>query len=64
VINGNVKLIGLTVGSRMHQLEMVQAIEANGLKPVVDRIFPLSELEAAFRHQEAQAHFGKICIAC
>ena len=64
VINGNVRIIGLTVGSRIHQLEMVQAIETNGLKPVVDRIFPLSELKAAFRHQEAKAHFGKICIAC
>jgi NADPH:quinone reductase-like Zn-dependent oxidoreductase len=64
VINGNVRVIGLTVGSRTHQLEMVQAIEANGLKPVVDRIFPLSELKAALRHQEAGAHFGKICITC
>jgi NADPH:quinone reductase-like Zn-dependent oxidoreductase len=41
---------------------MIRAIDANGLKPVIDRHFPLAELGAAFRHQESGTHFGKICI--
>jgi NADPH:quinone reductase-like Zn-dependent oxidoreductase len=62
-IYGNRRIIGLTVGSRKHQLDMVRAVEANRIRPVVDRIFPLAELGDAFRHQEAKTHLGKIGIA-
>jgi NADPH:quinone reductase-like Zn-dependent oxidoreductase len=57
-----IRLIGITVGTRAEQLDMVKAIDANGMKPVIDRHFPLVELGAAFRHQESGAHFGKICV--
>jgi NADPH:quinone reductase-like Zn-dependent oxidoreductase len=57
-----IRLIGITVGTRREQLDMVRAIDANGLKPVIDRHFPLAELGAAFRHQESGTHFGKICV--
>ena len=53
---------GLTVGSRKHQLDMIRAIEVNGIKPVLDRSFPLANLGDAFRHQESKTHFGKIVI--
>jgi NADPH:quinone reductase-like Zn-dependent oxidoreductase len=61
-IRGNVRISGVTVGSRQHQLDMLGAIEAGGLKPIVDRVLPLTELREAFLHQEAHAHFGKIGI--
>jgi NADPH:quinone reductase-like Zn-dependent oxidoreductase len=41
---------------------MVRGIEACGLRPVVDSRYPLDELVAAFRHQESNRHFGKICV--
>jgi NADPH:quinone reductase-like Zn-dependent oxidoreductase len=53
---------GLAVGSREDQLAMIRGIEASGLKPVVDSVFPLEALADAYRRQEAQRHFGKICI--
>ena len=56
------KLQGLIVGSRRHQIEMIDAIEATNLKPIIDREFPLSEIAEAFRHQESGKHFGKICL--
>jgi NADPH:quinone reductase-like Zn-dependent oxidoreductase len=59
----NVRLIGLTVGSRRHQEEMVRAIQHNGLTPVVDRVFPLEEISRAFKYQEDRTHFGKICLS-
>lgn len=58
----NIRLQGVTVGSRAHQLDMVRAIEANGLKPVIDVRFPLEQLADAFRHQKAGKHFGKIAL--
>jgi NADPH:quinone reductase-like Zn-dependent oxidoreductase len=62
VMQGNQRIIGLTVGARRHQQDMVRAIEANGIKPVIDRHFPLEAIADAFRHQESGKHFGKICL--
>jgi NADPH:quinone reductase-like Zn-dependent oxidoreductase len=53
---------GVTVGSRRDQLNMVRAIEANGIKPAIDRTYALHELADAFRHLQGGQHFGKICI--
>lgn len=57
-----IRLIGITVGSRRQQCDMVRAIEANGIKPVIDRVFPFDSLSDAFRYQESGQHFGKICL--
>ncbi|MGE8127569.1 zinc-dependent alcohol dehydrogenase family protein [Methylobacterium sp. NPDC080182] len=57
-----IRLQGVLVGSRRHQIEMIRGIDACGLRPVIDRRFPLDDLVAAFRHQESNRHFGKICV--
>lgn len=57
-----VRLQGVLVGSRAQQMDMVEAIDATGMKPVIDKSFPLEDIVAAFRHQESNAHFGKICL--
>ena len=49
------RLQGLIVGSRRHQMDFVRAIEATGLRPVVDRSFALADIASAFRHEEAGA---------
>ncbi len=56
------RLIGVTVGSRRHQLDLIRACEATGMRPVIDRSFPLMELADAFRYQLSGAHLGKICV--
>ena len=57
-----IRLIGITVGTRRQQQDMIRAINQNGIRPVIDSQFPLAELGAAFRHQESGKHFGKICV--
>ena len=54
---------GIAVGSREHQEDLVRAVEANGIKPVIDKSFALEEIADAFRFQESQKHFGKICLS-
>lgn len=54
------RLQGLIVGSRQEQEDFVRALDANGLRPVLDRTFALEDLPEAFRHQETGGHFGKI----
>lgn len=56
------RLHGLIVGSRRQQQDMVRAIEATGIRPVIDRSFPLASIADAFRLQESGGHFGKIAL--
>lgn len=56
------RLQGVLVGSRTQQQEMIRAINANGMRPVIDRHFPLINIVEAFRYQETNQHFGKICL--
>lgn len=56
------RLQGLIVGSRRHQQDMIRALQATGLRPVIDRSFGLDSLAEAFRYEESGAHFGKICV--
>ena len=62
VMSANQRIVGLTVGARRHQQDMIRAIEGNGIRPVIDRHFPLEDIADAFRHQESGKHFGKICL--
>ncbi|MCM0081824.1 NAD(P)-dependent alcohol dehydrogenase [Geomonas sp. Red32] len=58
----HIRLQGMQVGSRHQQIEMIRALDANAMKPVIDKSFPLQDLAEAFRYQESGIHFGKICI--
>lgn len=58
----NITVSGITVGSRRHQEDMVDAIEASNIRPVIDSKFPLDQIAAAFAHQASQKHFGKIVL--
>jgi NADPH:quinone reductase-like Zn-dependent oxidoreductase len=57
-----IRLMGITVGARQHQQDMVRAIDANGIRPVLDESFGLEKLADAFRRQESNQHFGKIVV--
>jgi NADPH:quinone reductase-like Zn-dependent oxidoreductase len=41
---------------------MNRAIAANGVMPVIDKVFGFDEVKAAYRHMAAGAHFGKIVV--
>ena len=58
----NLKISGVTVGSREHVEQMVRAIEIGKLKPVIDRRFPLAELPEALALMKSGGHFGKVVI--
>ena len=58
----NLRMIGLSVGSREMFEGMVAAIDASGMKPVVDRTFAFDQVPDALRHMKGASHFGKICV--
>ncbi|KAJ4986260.1 Zinc-type alcohol dehydrogenase [Stagonosporopsis vannaccii] len=54
---------GILVGSRLQMQDMVNAIEANDLHPVVDeKVFELKDLKEAYEYMWDQKHFGKLTI--
>jgi NADPH:quinone reductase-like Zn-dependent oxidoreductase len=53
---------GIYVGSTEMFAAMNAAIAANKIKPAVDRVFGFDEVQAAYQHMAAGAHFGKIVI--
>lgn len=58
----SLKLQGVLVGSRQHQVEMIRALNSSNIKPVIDSTFELEDIVKAFKHQESGKHFGKICL--
>jgi NADPH:quinone reductase-like Zn-dependent oxidoreductase len=56
------RLQGLIVGNRRQQQDMVRAIDATGMRPIIDRKFELDALADAFRYEASGTHFGKICV--
>jgi NADPH:quinone reductase-like Zn-dependent oxidoreductase len=56
------RLQGLIVGSRTQQQDMVRGLNTTGIRPVIDRRFGLADLAEAFRYEESNRHFGKLCL--
>jgi len=62
VLMRSVRLQGVFVGSRLMFEELNAAVEANRMRPVVDRTFGFGEAREALRYMESGAHFGKIVV--
>jgi len=62
VFSNQIRISGISIGSRADQEDMIRAIEVNGIKPIIDRRFPLRDIAGAFTHYAAQKHFGKVCL--
>lgn len=53
---------GISVGSTKMFEDLLAAMSASKVKPVIDREFDFADTKAAFQHIESAAHFGKIVI--
>jgi NADPH:quinone reductase-like Zn-dependent oxidoreductase len=63
ILSKSIHVNGIYVGSRAMFERMNAAISANKLKPVIDRVFPLSHARDAFEHMQSGSHFGKIVLS-
>lgn len=62
IIGKRANVQGISVGSTQMFDAMNRAVSANKIKPVVDKVFGFDEVQAAYQHMAAGAHFGKIVI--
>lgn len=59
---GQMDLLGSTMGNVGEFKAVLDAID-HGLRPVVDRIYPLSDVESALKRLDAAEQFGKIVLS-
>jgi NADPH:quinone reductase-like Zn-dependent oxidoreductase len=62
ILMKGVRVHGIYVGSRDMFESMNKAIALAQMRPVIDRVFDFKDIQAALKHMEAGAHFGKICL--
>jgi NADPH:quinone reductase-like Zn-dependent oxidoreductase len=62
VMSKNLRIRGVTVGSRKDLEDLVRAMSANRLEPVLDSEIGLEEVPQALSRMERQGHFGKIAV--
>lgn len=56
-------LYGSTMGSREDFEAVYELVASERVRPVVDRVFPLSEVRAAHEYLEAGEQFGKVILS-
>jgi NADPH:quinone reductase-like Zn-dependent oxidoreductase len=62
ILQKSIQVHGIYVGSREMFESMNRALTEHHLKPVIDRVFGMSEAAEALAYMESGAHFGKIVI--
>lgn len=62
VLMKGVRVQGIFVGNREMFEAMNRAIALHQMKPIIDRVFEFKDIQAALRHLESGAHFGKVCV--
>ena len=53
---------GIAIGNTVQFEEMVRAIDAGNIKPVVDKVFQFEDAREAYKHLEGQGFTGKVVI--
>jgi NADPH:quinone reductase-like Zn-dependent oxidoreductase len=59
---GQLDLLGSTMGNAAEFEEVLAAID-KGLRPVIDRVYPLADVEAALTRLDAAEQFGKVVLS-
>ncbi len=57
-----ISIHGTTMGTRDEFLSMIDLLESRNLKPVIDQVFPLEQVNDAFHRMKTANHFGKILL--
>ncbi|WP_413732924.1 zinc-dependent alcohol dehydrogenase family protein [Sodalis sp. RH20] len=60
--NKNADILGITVGSAYHFMEMLKFISDYKISPVLDKVFSFENTQLAYEYLRSRAHFGKVII--
>lgn len=57
-----ISIHGTTMGTRDEFLSMLDFVESRKLKPIIDNVYPLENIQEAFDRMESGKQFGKIVL--
>jgi zinc-binding alcohol dehydrogenase/oxidoreductase len=57
-----ISIHGTTMGTRDEFLSMLDFLESRSIKPVMDKIYPIEQINEAFQRMETGDQFGKIVL--
>lgn len=63
IFGKQISLIGSTMGSHQDFQEVIKLIWSGKLKPIIDRVMPLSQGKEAYRIMERGEMYGKLVLA-
>lgn len=63
ILQSHARVRGIAVGPRSSAQAMCTAIEAAQVLPVIDRVFPLDQLNDAFSYLASGSHMGKVVVS-
>ncbi len=58
-----VSIKGVEVGSKSMHRDMLKAMQIQGMRPVIHKVFDFTQLSEAIDYQGSAAHFGKIAVS-
>jgi NADPH:quinone reductase-like Zn-dependent oxidoreductase len=64
MITNYIRLQAWSVGNAQQLADLVNAIEKNNLKPVLDNVFPVEKVQEAFHRFRSGKAFGKVIVTC
>ncbi len=62
ILHKQLQIHGIYVGSRQDFLSMNRAIVQNGMRPVIDHIYSVTQLPEALKMMDTAQHFGKLVV--
>jgi zinc-binding alcohol dehydrogenase/oxidoreductase len=60
---GHVSILGTTLGSPDDFAQMLDLVDKHQIHPLIDSVYPLSQIAEAHRHLESRRHLGKLVIS-
>ena len=62
IVTKGAAIFGINVGSREMFENLNRALEQNGIRPVIDKVFPFESVREAYNYMQSGSHFGKVVI--
>ncbi len=57
-----IQILGSTMGSHWELFEILKYVDEGKLRPIVDKVFPLSQVKEAHQYLEERKQFGKVVL--